>query len=136
MSTSQKNIYDLWASVLLFFAFVLSLLMNFLRHTGYFAPNLGTKDYIILYLCMPVALVIYYFIGRGKREAKTLFFALYAVTLWEIVTSDKKFLGHNNLATFDFLSQQVLNLGACLLALYTLWISKAANKPSKHPTTL
>ncbi|RPD43754.1 hypothetical protein DNI29_23120 [Hymenobacter sediminis] len=135
MATSQKNIYDVWASVLLFVAFALSLLMNFLRHTGYFAPNLGTQEYIILYLCMPVALVIYYFIGKGKREAKTLFLALYAVTLWEIVTSGKDFLGQNNLATFDFLSQQVLHLGACLLVLYTLWLSKSTSKPSPPTTT-
>ncbi|MCA8830503.1 hypothetical protein [Hymenobacter pini] len=122
MATVQKHRFDVWASNLLFLAFGLSVLMNYLRHTGYFAPTLQTKDYIMLYLISPVLLVAYYYIRKGFREAKTLVLALCGVTLLNTLTSSHNFISSEDpLKTFDFLSQPLLYLAASILLLLSLW---------------
>ena len=122
METRQQHKYDIWASNLLFLGFGLSLLMGFLRHTGYFASDLQTKDYITLYLITPLLLVMYYYIRKGVRAVKILFLTLYGVTLVQFLPSNSGSIPTDaTLKTFDFFSQHILQLGAGVLILLSLW---------------
>lgn len=131
MVTTQKSKYDVWASNLLFLAFALSLLMGFLRHTSYFADELSTKDYIILYLIQPLVLVLYYYIRQGSRPAKTLFLALAGVTILQSLANGFNIsFSSDPLWAFDLLSQFLLSLGAGVLVILSLWFSNnSADSP-------
>ncbi|MBO3270732.1 hypothetical protein [Hymenobacter defluvii] len=125
MEATQSRKYDIWASNALFLTFGLSVLMGFLRHTGYFASDLQTKDYLQLYLITPFLLLIYYYIRKGLRPAKTLFLVLYGLVLINIISYGTQASWFDTgLKTFDFLSQHFLQTLAGLLILLSLLVSK------------
>jgi hypothetical protein len=134
METRQQRQYDIWASNLLFFAFGLSLPINYVLHEGFFASNLQAKDYVVLYLISPVMLVLYYYIRKGERAVKTLFLVLYGLAILQILSHSSSYIPTNaSLETFDFFSQHTITLTACLLILLSFRSTKPANdKPTLH----
>ncbi|WP_157530578.1 hypothetical protein [Hymenobacter norwichensis] len=108
--------------------------MNFLLHKGYFASGLQTKDYFILCLFSPLILVMYYYIRKGVRAVKNLFLALYGLSLVQFLLSNIDSIPTDaTLKTFDFFSQHILQLGAGVLILLSLWVPKSIHtKQAAH----
>ena len=115
---SSQYRYDKQASYLLFFAFGSSVVFNYFLKEGYFASGNNQKGYIILWVCTPLVLFIYYYIGKGHKGAKTTFLTLYGLV---VITSLANYQGAiasqltTSLKAINYVSQNVLQLLACVL---------------------
>ena len=115
---SPQHKYDKLASYLLFLAFGLSVVFNYFLKEGYFINNNNQKGYIILWVFTPIVLLIYYYIGKGHKGAKTTFLALYGLV---VITSLANYQGAiasqltMPLKAINYVSQNVLQLLACAL---------------------
>jgi len=91
-----------------------------LKH-GYFAPHKSTPQYITLYVVTPFLLYVYYQIRKGLRGAKTLFLALYALLLFQLLNDGISSSSYNtSLKLGSLVVQHMLQGVACALLLLSL----------------
>lgn len=129
MTATQQHRFEFWAAALLYLTFAVSVVTDFLLGRGYFAPHKSMGDYSTLYLATPLLLVVYYFIGKGLRGAKTLFLVLYAFVLFHLMSDGLPPASYDTpLELGSLLVQHGLQVAACLLLLLSL--RGGANRPN------
>lgn len=112
--------YDKLASYLLFLAFGLSVVFNYFLKEGYFAESSNWKGYVVLWVCTPLVLLLYYFIGKGRVGAKTVFLVLYGVVMATSLINYQHNIDDQlttPLKAMNYVSQNFLQISACILML-------------------
>jgi len=130
MTTTQQHRFEVWASMMLYLTFGVSVVADFLLARGYFAPSHSPKGYFMLYLANPFLLYVYYQIRKGVAGAKKLFLVLYAFVLLELLQGGLALASYDTpLEATNLLVQHGLQVAACLLLLLSM------QTPSDAPAT-
>jgi hypothetical protein len=121
MNHFQQTKYDIWATNALFFAFGLSIVMNYVTKKGFFASPMTTSTLVGLIIGNGLMLGLFYYIRKGLKGAKTSFLIIYALVVLKIVSGDWIAKSCDTpLNTFDFISQHTLQVAASILLIISL----------------
>jgi uncharacterized membrane protein len=129
MTIAQQRRYEKAAALLLSLGLAGSVVVDYALNRGFFEPYQTVAQILKLLLFIPLGLVIYFFVYRGRGWAKKCSLVIYALSQVYLVGKLSSRTAYNTpLELADLIVEHTLDTAACVLLLLSL------TKPSDGET--